>query len=825
MITKNFGGYKRFFLVLSSLAVIIYTVRLLFVTDGRQVWDVKSVISNKTSQCDVKCLSDQLSFYIRTGEKTTTSANGPIICFQGTMYMSTAQSNVNRGFNVVLVDSKSQAVKAITVFDTYVDDSSLLRFLKKDAKEDDIILMATYDDASYGLKETGRHWLSLFGSSLISQLGFRENFIMIGHKGLAKGSAIEYYIAKKSKKDDSFAPPIEKAGCFSFPLGKRISMENTVPEVLRGSAMKVGDRYDNCGLPEPCPDGSVSVSVYTGQGNVRKPSICVDGFMRMDSKTNDAGRGFNVVILDSETLQPSRISHMDTYTFDSTDLELLLETLNMDEIVIAVIADDASNKLGQSARDILNKIGSGHIQNLRFRDVWYFVGQRGIEGFTKLEQLSFSAFDGGWPKPLNAKFCVPKKVPTTQVMIDPEFNRNDVRRQFCLKYEGYMDFCDPAHVDDELKAIPIASKDLKGHKIFEVPVIIVPGLNHNAFVHTLQTTLMQPGINVDNVAVFWDEKLPEYGELADMFGFRNYSLDSSVSYPEQLIKALKFSKVVFPSAEHMIVIEEDLLLAPDFMPFMANCLHTVNSDKSLAGAFAWNINGFETSSGNVSQVYRVQEFPGLGFLMKSPIVQQLVDTWGQCCQDRAWSGWQLKGVSLEMLMPDVSRVYRTPLFGAEAQTDLARNLFLKPRKTHLAKEVPSFNMSSLIADEYEAFLQAQIQLSQVVPPAVVVPCVLQESPAPDLSGFHKGPLKIIYYQNTTEDYSLLVKLCNCFGLVTLDNDQPKNLHNGLLRFHHQERDIFLIGSETVYFDKRLEEAHILFEDMIIETKIKSSSYI
>ena len=42
------------------------------------------------------------------------------------------------------------------------------------------------------LKESGRRWVSLFGSSLISQLGFRDNFIMIGHRGLAAGSAIEY---------------------------------------------------------------------------------------------------------------------------------------------------------------------------------------------------------------------------------------------------------------------------------------------------------------------------------------------------------------------------------------------------------------------------------------------------------------------------------------------------------------------------------------------------------------------------------------------------------------------------------------------------------
>ncbi|KAH9504776.1 hypothetical protein Btru_061938, partial [Bulinus truncatus] len=659
IITKNFGSCRRFLLVLASVGVIIYTVRLLFITDGRQVWDADSVTSNTSSPCDVKCLPDQFSFYIKTGEKSISTSLGPTICFQGKMYMSPGQNNVNRGLNVILVDSKTQDVKSISVFDTYVEDSSLLRFLKKDAKQDDIILLATFDDASYGLKESGRYWLSLFGSSLVAQLGFRENFIMIGHKGLAKGSAIEYYMAKQSKKEDSFALPIEKAGCFSFPMGKLISMENTVPEVLQAGQMKIGGLSESCGLSQPCDPSSVAVSVYTGEGNLHKPSICVNG---------------HYVCTKYEFL--FAIS-------DSTDLELLLETLSANEIVIAVIADDASSKLGQGARDLFNKIGSGHIQNLRFRDVWYFVGQNGIEGFSKFEQLSFAAYDGGWPKPLSAKFCLPKKVPTTQVMIDPEFNRNDARRQFCTKYEGYMDFCDPSHVDDDLKAIPVAEKDLKGHKIFDVPLIIIPGLNHNALAHTLQTTLMQPGIKVENVAVFWDEKIPEYAELTDLFGFRNFSMDSSVTYSEQLMKALKFSKHAFPHAEHMIIIEEDLLLAPDFMPFMAHSLQIVVDDPSLAGAFAWNINGFESSSGNSSQVYRVQEFPGLGFLMKSFLIQHLLDNWEACCLDRSWIGWRSGTQPLEMLMPDMSRVYRTPFYGAEAHTDLARSLFIKPRNTFL----------------------------------------------------------------------------------------------------------------------------------------------
>uniref|UniRef100_A0A2C9KKR8 ILEI/PANDER domain-containing protein n=1 Tax=Biomphalaria glabrata TaxID=6526 RepID=A0A2C9KKR8_BIOGL len=813
IITKNFGSCKRFFLVLASLGIIVYTVRLLFVTDGRQVWDAKSETTNVSTPCDVECLPEQYSFYIKTGEKSITTGQGPIICFQGRMYMSPGQNNVNRGLNVVLIDSKSQDVKSINVFDTYIDESSLLRFLKKDAKADDIILLATFDDASTGLKESGRNWLSLFGSSLVTHLGFRENFIMIGHKGLAKGSAIEYYMAKQNKREDTFAIPIEKAGCFSFPMGKLVSMENTVPEVLRGKDMKIGKYFANCGMSEPCPMDTVSVSVFTGEGNVRKPSICVNSHYMMDGDVNDAGRGFNIVILDGETLQPSRLSHMDTYTFDSTDLELLLETLNKNEIFIAVIADDASNKLGQGARDLLNKIGSGHIQNLRFRDVWYFVGQKGIEGFSKHEQLSFAAFDGGWPKPLSSKFCLPKKVPSSQVMIDPEFNRNDARREFCSKYEGYMDFCDPAHVDDYLIAIPVAEKELKGHKIFDVPLIIVPGLNHNAFAHTLQTTLMQPGIKVDNVAVLWDEKIPEYAELTHLFGFRNFSMDSSLTYSEQLMKALRNSKRLFPNAEHIMVIEEDLLLAPDLIPFMAQSLQIVSDDPSLAGAFAWNINGFESSSGNSSLVYRVQEFPGLGFLMKTLVIQHLVDNWEDCCQNRAWVGWQSGTKPLEMLMPDMSRVYKTPFYGTEGHSDLARNLFIKPRNTFLTRQSPGLNLTYLIAGQYEDFLKSQLSISQVIPANILIPCLLQKSPPPDLSPYPSGPLMVTYEQSSPEDYTLLVKLCDCFGLVTLDRKHPKNLHKGLLRFYSQGHDIFLVGNKTVYMNSQVPGRYIITQNL------------
>lgn len=43
--------------------------------------------------------------------------------------------------------------------------------------------------------------------------------------------------------------------------------------------------------------------------------------------------------------------------------------------------------------------------------------------------------------------------------------------------------------------------------------------------------------------------------------------------------------------DHFIVVEEELLLAPDYLSFLAECLSILNSDPTLLGVSAWNFNG------------------------------------------------------------------------------------------------------------------------------------------------------------------------------------------------------------------------------------------
>lgn len=53
-------------------------------------------------------------------------------------------------------------------------------------------------------------------------------------------------------------------------------------------------------------------------------------------------------------------------------------------------------------------LGSGKIQDLQFRSQWYMISQKGINGFTSLEKLTFAKNDR-WGDVIDERICVPRK--------------------------------------------------------------------------------------------------------------------------------------------------------------------------------------------------------------------------------------------------------------------------------------------------------------------------------------------------------------------------------------------------------------------------------
>ena len=63
--------------------------------------------------------------------------------------------------------------------------------------------------------------------------------------------------------------------------------------------------------------------------------------------------------------------------------------------------------------------------------------------------------------------------------------------------------------------------------------------------------------------------------------------------------------------KHVIVLEEEVILAPDFLNFVAQCVDAIEKDDTLIGVSAWNDNGKNCYT---SVRYQIQEDKTLEFL-------------------------------------------------------------------------------------------------------------------------------------------------------------------------------------------------------------------
>ena len=74
----------------------------------------------------------------------------------------------------------------------------------------------------------------------------------------------------------------------------------------------------------------------------------------------------------------------------------------------------------------------------------------------------------------------------------------------------------------------------------------------------------------------------------------------------------------FPSAEALIVVEDDLEISPDFFHYFLATYHLLLRDPSLYCVSAWNDNGKEglIDKRATSLLYRSDFFPGLGWMLK-----------------------------------------------------------------------------------------------------------------------------------------------------------------------------------------------------------------
>uniref|UniRef100_A0A8C0EFB1 FAM3 metabolism regulating signaling molecule D n=2 Tax=Strigidae TaxID=30459 RepID=A0A8C0EFB1_BUBBB len=144
------------------------------------------------------CPQNYFAFRIISGAANVV---GPSICFNDMVIMSSVKNNVGRGLNIALVNGESD----INKLDTFLQE----------IQRGTIVLTASYDDAATKMNDKVRAHFVELGSSHVSKLGFRDNWVFLGAKGLKNKSPFEEHIKNdmKTNKYDGWPELLEMEGC------------------------------------------------------------------------------------------------------------------------------------------------------------------------------------------------------------------------------------------------------------------------------------------------------------------------------------------------------------------------------------------------------------------------------------------------------------------------------------------------------------------------------------------------------------------------------------------------------------------------------------
>uniref|UniRef100_A0A914X295 ILEI/PANDER domain-containing protein n=1 Tax=Plectus sambesii TaxID=2011161 RepID=A0A914X295_9BILA len=714
---RRFGGLRRVILFGFCLLAVALTLRTLAVSNSRVVTDVSSAVAAppdapvaavssaaKSEQlkenvaavppgahtlCDVgrTCGEDELSMSVEASLAETALSSA---CINDLKIFD--KEKLAKGLNVIVLDENTRSVQDIKYFDVLGGDREFVGFMSHIPAQR-VIVVASYGDIAEKISTESRELLQKFGSKKIFDFRRGNTFVLVGQRGLEGGQATEE-VGQLSEKDTEAKSRV--ARCFRFPLGKIDTSVQLLParesgnsgneapnaggSVSRRESITYGQELPHCGAKDPCPTGQIAFSFFSGKNKDDNPRICVNGRFVIDRNLNKAGRGLNIVVLNAATNDILRVGHFDTYASDSSTLEIFLEQMIKGEMIAVVSFDEAATRLSSMAKQMFYELGSGLVQNIKFRASWYFIGQKGISGFTPFEELNFPS-GNEWAKSIDNKICVPHTLDGRKTVPDPIIRKqNDAKRHFCEKFDGYEEFCDDIRLDDVLVPTPLANKSRENDPIFKAPIMIAAGLSHNALRMCLETVLKQEGLDPKMVLVAYDEIYSEAGALSQLFGFRSIAINATSSYADQLAQSIDHLWVAFPEAEVAIVIEEELLLTSDFLYYMSQLLPVFKQDDSLGTVSAWNNNGFAETSSLPAEVYRVEKgLPGLGFMLKRTVYEKhMRGRMSKCCSRRAWDQWDIAD-NLAMIVPDLSRVLRRHADALGVVDELVEQLFHRER--------------------------------------------------------------------------------------------------------------------------------------------------
>ncbi|XP_061663468.1 protein FAM3C isoform X2 [Syngnathoides biaculeatus] len=210
------GALISAFILAIYLAFQLLEIRMDFRLGGVMEKSVLAKEVNKSvrHKCGLSkaCPAGHFAFKMASG---AASVVGPKMCLEDKMLMSAVKNNVGRGINIALINGRTGELNKTDFFDMWAGNvAPLIQFLKG-IEDGTVVMMASFDDPSTKLNDEARKLIADLGSSAINNLGFRDNWIFVGGKGIKTKSPFEQHIknSAETNKFEGWPEVLEMEGC------------------------------------------------------------------------------------------------------------------------------------------------------------------------------------------------------------------------------------------------------------------------------------------------------------------------------------------------------------------------------------------------------------------------------------------------------------------------------------------------------------------------------------------------------------------------------------------------------------------------------------
>ncbi|EDW09032.1 alpha-1,3-mannosyl-glycoprotein 2-beta-N-acetylglucosaminyltransferase [Drosophila mojavensis] len=232
--------------------------------------------------------------------------------------------------------------------------------------------------------------------------------------------------------------------------------------------------------------------------------------------------------------------------------------------------------------------------------------------------------------------------------------------------------------------------------------------------------------------------------------------------------------------EYVVIVEDDLNVAPDFFEYFLATHKLLKQDKSLWCVSAWNDNGKANvvDIGSPELLYRTDFFPGLGWMLTKDLWSELSVKWPKSFWDD-WIRHPEQRKDRVCIRPEISR---TRTFG---KIGVSNGLFFDKYLKHikLSEHFVHFtkmNLSYLLKDNYDNTFLKQVY---------VLPLVTFDELRRNLIA-KEGPVRIQY--NNRDQYKRITRM---LGLMDdFRSGVPRTAYHGIVSFYYNKRRVHLAPS-------------------------------